>query len=314
MAGAIAIYVDTIRDRARKLGASDDEVFLEMTLVHPLMDFFGGTIDCRIETNTHRCIIDLKYGAGVVVEVDNPQLDCYVALADSHADRWKSTEVVIVQPRVKHTDGPVRKREITEADLAAFSLKLSQVVSDLKEFATHEVEVSDVHPGDHCRWCPGKRWCPGLQDAANKAAAAEFDLSNMDAEETAKWLALEKPILMFLKAHKSWASQTLASGGEIPGWKLVLGREGNRAWAMEEDELIDHLVGLGVNKSAITEQKLVSPAQAEKRGVAKDLISPLIKRAKAGVTLAPASDKRPAVQGESAQDAFSGMDIDDDED
>lgn len=312
MAGAIAIYVDTIRDRARKLGASDDQVHLEVTLVHPTMDFFGGTIDCRIETDTHRCIIDLKYGAGITVEVDNPQLDCYVALADAQVSHWKPTEVVIVQPRVKHEGGPVRSRQVTEKDLADFSLKLGEVVKNLKDFATHEVEAEDVHPGEHCRWCPAKRWCPGLKAAVDLAAASEFDVAAIDAEDTAKWLALEKPVMMFFKAHKVWATQTLANGGSVPGWKLVSGREGNRAWAVEEDDLIDQLAELGICKSQITEQKLISPAQAEKRGVPKDVIAPLVKRAKAGVALAPASDKRPAIDGQSAADVFSDMEFDDD--
>jgi hypothetical protein len=96
------------------------------------------------------------------------------------------------------------------------------------------------------------------------------------------------------EAVVSYARQIAEKGTAIPGWKLVNGKLGNRAWR-------DELAAADAIKAAggePWETKVISPAVAEKavgKAVFAAKLAPLTSRAPGSVSLVPESDKRPAI-------------------
>ena len=129
-------------------------------------------------------VIDLKYGAGVPVEVeDNPQLLYYGLGALLANKQWKphEVEVVIVQPRCPHPDGPVRSQVLQVVDLLEFAADLVEAVKRTEEASEQHATLDTLNwmraylnPGDHCRWCPAAAICPSCllytSDAADDLA------------------------------------------------------------------------------------------------------------------------------------------------
>ena len=88
---------------------------------------------------------------------------------------------------------------------------------------------------------------------------------------------------------------TLLDGGEIPGYKVVEGKLGNRKWT-NEFQVMDALKAAGYAAEDITETKLLSPAAMDKsigKKKVAELLDNLIDRAPGAPTVVPASDKRP---------------------
>jgi hypothetical protein len=97
------------------------------------------------------------------------------------------------------------------------------------------------------------------------------------------------------------AMNTLIDGGEVPGFKLVAGREGIRKWKNAE-EAETAMRRMKLKLDTMFEKKLISPTTAEKLAK-KGAIGPrqwselqdLITRAEAKPAIVPESDKRPAL-------------------
>jgi len=127
MAEAVQLYMDTVEMESRHESC---EVWTENKIAHSSMSGFGGTVDCMIWNPSSEVltIVDFKYGAGVVVEVEkNPQLLCYALLAlntiatQTEGER-QSIEVrlIVVQPRCHHEEGPVRSWTPSQEELEDF--------------------------------------------------------------------------------------------------------------------------------------------------------------------------------------------------
>ena len=104
------------------------------------------------------------------------------------------------------------------------------------------------------------------------------------------------------------AVSELTAGRDIPGWKLVAGREGNRKWA-DEKAAEKLLTSWKLSTTDRYVKKLVSPTGAEKLQKSGKLtpeqwaeLLPMITREAAKPALAPADDKRPAYRSTSAED------------
>ena len=86
------------------------------------------------------------------------------------------------------------------------------------------------------------------------------------------------------------------NGDELPGYKLVEGKLGNRKWK-DEKTVFDRLIASGYSEEEITETKVLSPTQMDKaigKKKATELLEEYIERAPGAPTIAPISDKRPA--------------------
>ena len=121
MADAVQVYLDTIYADAELFG--QEKILIEhrfaLPKIHP--DLYG-TNDCCLYTETQSVIVyDYKHGAGKVVDaVENPQLMIYALGALNEFPDATTVEMVIVQPRAKHPDGPVRRYTMGVDDLKAW--------------------------------------------------------------------------------------------------------------------------------------------------------------------------------------------------
>jgi hypothetical protein len=260
-------------------------------------------------------VIDLKYGAGVPVEVtDNPQLLYYGLGALLANPQWKpvEVEVVIAQPRCPHSDGPVRSQVLPVVDLIDFAGELVAAVKMTEEAARWHGQVAIeawtteyLKAGDHCRWCPAAATCPKLTAKAQEQAKLVFApgvaYDHGQLAETLEWL----PILAaWIKNVREFAYAEAEKGHDIPRHKLVEKRA-TRKWRNEADAM----AGLSafLDDAELFEKKLITPAAAEKLlpKADREALDLLCVKESSGHTLVHESDKRDAVKID-AKSAFAG--------
>lgn len=247
-------------------------------------------------------VADFKYGAGVFVDVeDNTQAQYYaVGLIMSKPDFFQvdTVELAIVQPRcMKDTEVEgIRIAEISRFDLDIFKNRVIQGIG-----ATRKPNAPLVS-GKHCRFCPAGALCPEIIRQKDAALAGDFAVIPSDATQVydvrklAAALEQREAVKSYLSKLDEFAYQEMSRGVEIPGWKLVEKR-GRREYKNPELTM-NTLKAAGIpDKDMMTTPELKSPAQLEasldKRY--KGLIAEHTEIKSSGTTIAPASDKRPAV-------------------
>ena len=230
-------------------------------------------------------LLDWKFGDGVAVEaVENPQALFYTAAAlRTESTRWAfegctEIEVIIVQP-------PLVKRWVTTPDrVRRFEAELILAVRRALQ------PDAPLASGDHCRWCAAKAICPVVSGAVERARRENIKAVNVDRLIEA--LGQVELLEGWIKDAREMATELLAAGVEVPGWKLVPKRA-TRQWVNEQTALTA-LTEAGCSAEELTELK--SPAQVEKVLKKRKLAMPenLIAAVSSGDTLAPADDPRPA--------------------
>jgi DNA polymerase bacteriophage-type len=127
-----------------------------------------GTADCiTFDSDQVAGVLDLKFGAGVTVEPDTPQLAVYALLAARHFGlSGPGVTVTIVQPRAGHQDGPVRSFHYAPEDLDRFEQTLRAAVA-----ATEQPDAPRT-AGEWCRFCNAAGTCPEFQRASHTRSPA----------------------------------------------------------------------------------------------------------------------------------------------
>lgn len=251
-----------------------------------------GTADAVVIVDDLLIVDDLKYGAGVGVGAErNPQLMAYALGLLRHAPKAGRVLLRIDQPR---TPGFGSSWEITTAELRAWG------ASVLRPAALEALSKgAPLAPSDEaCRWCAAKAQCPAL--AAHALEVAGFsDLTVPPVLPLALTPAQRSVVLRHREQIEGWLSALAGAamadaeaGLPVPGFKLVAGRRGNRAWLEGSEPTV-----VSILKERAYENKLVSPATAEKllgKG-GKEAIAPLVVQAEGKPLLVPDDDKRPAL-------------------
>jgi Protein of unknown function (DUF2800) len=313
LAAAVQTYVNTIReDQAERGGKLLVEQKFHLKHLHP--QFFG-TADCvRPGLDKTLTVYDAKFGRGEIVEVTRPggapnlQLAFYALGALHELARVialvgiSHVELVIVQPRAWHRDGPVRS--------AIFSLDEIRDVADELVHAAFMAERPDAKlvVGDHCTFCRGAATCPALRAHSLMVAQVEFD-DDMAIVGKVPDPGIMTPVqlgnvLDAAEIFETWLTAVrnrahiLAESQSIPGWKLV-NKQARRKWS-DETKVPDELCfGFGVEIVSMYERKLKSPAQMEKLLTPQDRKSEAFKAlcppVSSGFTLVKESNPRPGV-------------------
>lgn len=255
-----------------------------------------GTADAVIVNDGICTLIDLKYGQGVRVDAEaNPQLMLY-ALGVLQEFGWLYAidrfELVIHQPRRDH----ISEWAITTPDLLTWA---ETVVRPAAEKAL------DLHPEARpdpkaCRFCRAKAVCTARHDANLKAAYEEFGplpgAALLTDEQLAAALAKLDEIESWCGDLRAYALGQAVQGHPLPGWKLVEGRS-IRTW---NADVLTAIPALGLDLAHFIEPKLIGVGEAEKRlggkKKAAEVLDQLTHKPQGKPTLAPAADKRPALQ------------------
>ena len=324
MAGHVQTYVDDVRAYA----GDDGQLLVEQRV--EFSDFVGvpeqfGTSDAVILKGAELQVHDLKYGRGVKVDAEqNPQLMLY-ALGAIHEfgmlGDFERVVMVIHQPRLAH----VSEWSCTVDELQAFARQAHQAARKTIDIAdTGIYGPEDLAPGEkQCRFCKAKATCPALTERIEQEIGADFGYLTSSSADVDKLLDNGVPlsdklaavdlIESWCKAVRAEAERRLLAGDDVPGFKLVEGKRGNRKWKNESD-VEAALKSMRLKHEQMYDYSLISPTAAEKLTKADVLgerqwarLQQLITQSEGKPSVAPASDKRPALQITPVVDDFADL-------
>lgn len=223
---------------------------------------------------------DLKYGWRIV----EPEMNWTLI---SHAIGWcinnqTSPDRIIfriIQPRAYHPMGPVRAWAIDYAELQGYA----------RAIATRLTEPSDelTTGTEQCAKCHALASCPAARRASMNAIDVVQDMAFSD-DLPNDVLAHEYEVLdqaadmveMVRDARAELLTYRIQSGQVVQGYALKQ-RQGQRAWvAGMSGKALSAATGTDLTKDGI-----VTPAEAERRGVDKALVTALTSRPIVGTKL-----------------------------
>lgn len=269
-----------------------------------------GTSDaiCVVEDEKTVHIFDLKYGRGVEVSAyENTQGMLYaVGVLNEYAyifdidHTWKFV-IHIVQPRI----GNYSDYEITVKALL-----------DWAEWAKGQAEEALSENGVYapsekaCKWCAMKPICRHRKEHIEDEMMIQFDNLDEEPPKDQHTLSMDELGLIFsykaqlvewLNSIEAYLQTQMESGEPVKGFKLVHKRA-IRRWSEDAEEKLVEALGEQAYKKSI-----IGIGEAERligRQNLKDL--DITEKPDAKVTIAPESDKRPAL--EPVADMFDNLD------
>lgn len=303
---AVEIYVDFVNELKKEPGLQS---FVEtrFDLGHIYPGLFG-TADFVCYSSRHQklLVLDYKHGVGMPVEVkENLQGQYYGVGAMLQLNLTvKSVELVIIQPRCPHPEGPIRKWQTTPKALEKF---LDQLVSDAKLTADPDAKLS---VGDWCKFCPAAAVnCPKLREKSIALATECFSVAlPYDREKLSEVLRMLPVMQSWINNVKKFAEGEAQDGRIPPGFKIV-GKRPVRKW--REGWTGERLAQeFGLKPPAMFKQTLCSPAQVEKM-VEKSLrskVDTLVDRVSSGYKLVEDNDPEPGLL-DSEIDSFTLIEL-----
>lgn len=270
-----------------------------LLLVETRLDFSGyvpeafGTADAVIIADGTMEVIDFKYGKGVRVSADdNPQMKIYALGAYerfSFEYRIEHVRMTIVQPRLDN----LSEFELSVSDLLAWTDEVL-IPKANEAYGENGVQV----PGDWCQFCKVKSNCRALAQKCIEAAKNRPDPKLISPDE------LAADVLPMLAAVKTWlagvedyALQQALSGVQLAGWKVVEGRSVRKI--TDQDG-----AALALNKAGYKTTEIYKPQELRNITDLEKLVGKkqfaaicgdFIEKPQGKPTLAPESDKRPAI-------------------
>lgn len=326
MVEAVQDYVDIVRGLGGDLMV---EQLVDFSRWIGVPDSFG-TSDALVVLDNELVVVDLKYGKGVAVHAkDNEQLMLYaLGCYDiaSLAYEIETVRLMIAQPRVNH----VSEWTLPVADLFEFA-KDAEVSARHAKYQYDGHAKPSLNPGEtQCRWCKAKAVCPAaaklvwstVHDGSGPAEPGDFEDLTVDAPQDlaqiaddglAARMAQVDFIERWCAAVRAEVERRLIEGVEVPGYKLVQGKRGARAWA-DAQAAEEALKTMRLKQEEMYDMKLISPTTAEKLSKAGTLgprqwkkLSELIVQSEGKPSVAPADDKRPAITVNVTADDFADV-------
>jgi hypothetical protein len=309
MVSAVQDYVDYVRG---VVAATSGTLMVEQRL--PISGITGeadahGTSDTVILAGDELSVVDLKYGRGVPVSAeDNPQLQIYALAAYNEfslAQDFKTVRMVIHQPRLNAVSEWVQ----TVEELQAFGEAVAEAAA-----ATHLPNAPLVPSDKGCKFCRVKATCPALRELA----MADFESlipATADADALSEVMSKADLMETFIKAVRAEVERRLFAGQPVPGYKIVQGKRGNRAWT-NKNEAEALLKSMRLKVEDMYELSLISPTSADKLAKAGAIgpkqwnrVMALIAQSEGKPSVAPESDKRPALVLSASADDFSDVSL-----
>lgn len=317
-----------------------------------------GTVDIQIANKRTYVVFDYKDGMHPVSAVDNPQLEQYalgVVAGLDQANLPKKFLLVICQPKLKMKGQPVVSTwEVTTEDLLAkvpviiaqaaateapdaplvpgeAQCKYCKAKGTCSAIAKQAMEgigamFSPVNPAPAPAAVPSFLFPPVEAVTPEVMPASTLDMNHilaardpnkMDDDQLRQLMEAAPLVNQLLDGVKKEIERRLHAGQPVKGFKLVQGK-GSREWALPEEEMVKKFVGMGIPKSSIYVQKMISPAQAEKlvwekKGEPgslsdiqkKRMETEYIKKIPGSPVVAPESDSRPALGPVDASPLFA---------
>jgi len=275
------VYVDYVRDlMGSQLHPFGVETKVRVPQIHP--DCWGTSDFYTYDGVLH--VVDLKYGFRIVEPVDNEQLMTYArgVANDLKLPDTSRVVLVIVQPRAWHRLGPIREYHTT---LGAINRHIGEISEAVAEGLKDNPRAST---GSHCMYCVKAVDCEALNAATYNAIDVSMVTSN-DCNFENKHLSLilenleraKTAIDIRKNALETRAIELIKEGEVVPGYEAAP-TFSRRAWVKPNDEMkaLGNLLNVDLTKEVI-----ISPAEAEKKGIKKDVVKKLTATEKTGLKL-----------------------------
>lgn len=233
---------------------------------------------------------DLKTGRHRVEAKENKQLMLYALGVYRRLKRRYNITVVrlvIFQPYA----GGASEWDISVEGLelfAKFAQKRALLALDAYFRGKKNLKASDFKPSvDGCQWCRFSEQCAARTKTVNSVLAEELE-DDFALELTPEQLIAEYEKLPLLRQHidkvEKAMTAALHSGKKVPGYKLVEGRPGNRAW--KDAKKVAELYG-----DKLTKEVLMTPTEAVKV-VPEEELKDFITRKPGAPCVTTADDRR----------------------
>lgn len=301
-------------------------------------------------------VIDAKFGRGVqVVAEGNEQARLYGAASLDALELAYDIDTVrntIHQP--DSGDGQPTEEMLTVDELKTWVREVARpgclaaydiyerVHLEIANNGGEPVQLGELNPGEkQCRFCRAKPYCPALTAQVIETVGGAF--IDLDAVEK-PGQALSAGMLTKNETHalsneqlavrlrlvpliQGWCNDVLAlgdarllAGQVVPGFKVVQGKRGNRAWT-DEAAVIKVLQRNFGKAEAVKPEEPISPAQAEKtvkrlKATKQDFervwktLSKYITQSDGKPAVVPEDDPRPAFVLPNVAEAFVAVDED----
>lgn len=332
MAEHVMTYVNNVRDYAKGHALMIEQ---RLSISHLTGEPDAkGTSDAVIIAGDELQVHDLKYGMGVRKDAEeNPQLMIYALAALYEFEMlgpFSRVRLVIHQPRLNHLSEWDCSVEDLEKFAALVKTKAQIVTEVIRLQKTGEKHPGKIfQPGDvQCKFCKAKGDCDALREHVLKTVVGD-EFTDLTVEEPLAPVVQERIdatydnrmlgalmgsidlIEVWCKAIRAKAESALFSGQDVPGYKLVQGRMGARSWK-DENAAEAIMKSMRLKQDEMYSFKLISPTQAEK--ALKDTpkrwnrLTDQITQKEGGPSVAPVSDKRPAIVITPPEDTFEDLD------
>ena len=268
-----------------------------------------GTADVVLLGDGWLQVHDLKYGKGVRVSAENNKQLLIYALAAyyyySLGCEINKISVHIHQPRLNHYS----EFTVTPEELFEFGKQLKEKAGIAYNIYLNGPQTADDFCAgeSQCRFCKAAGKCETLSNHVAETVNADFEnldetciqqVDTLDSETLSNKFRSIGLIKSWITAVESRVHSELQQGNPVPGFKLVIGRQGNRAWVNEQDAE-STLKSFRLKQDEMYSRKLITPTQALKILKGSEIrikkLEEIITRPDGKPTVVPESDKRPAI-------------------
>ena len=245
--------------------------------------------------STEMIVADLKSGRGEVLAENNGQLAIYaLSMLDEYslvAD-IKSVRMMIIQPQLDAITEWVQ----TVEQLEEFRVKVTAAAT-----AAQAPDPTPTPGESQCRYCVKAANCSALSALVFEVVDA-VDPTDIPSDDLGDAMARVETIEGWIKSIRAETERRLLDGRAVRGFKLVMGRKGNRAWR-DKAQAEAVLKAMRVPHDQMFDYSVISPTTADK--LAKSgVIGPrqwpkvldLITQSDGAASVAPVSDKRQAIE------------------
>jgi len=217
---------------------------------------------------------DLKYGFGIVEPEENWQLIAYaIGEIIKRGVAYPNIVLRIHQPRAHHEFGTTREWRITYEDLLGYYEQIESQMDSLMQ------GYDELKTGPKCKYCPVATHCPAFNKAYHRGIdiVQEFIQDDLSNDELSYQLDLLDKIQDLVKTRKQSLEQLavhrIGQGEMIPDYAAV-DNYGHRSWKSNvTPEFVQLVTGVNIKK-----EDVLTPSQAEKRGIPSEVINNMVER------------------------------------
>jgi len=244
-----------------------------------------GTCDFWFINGRTLHVVDLKYGAGVLVPVhDNSQMMIYALGALTRFDFLHdilSVSMTVYQPRMDNIDTVL--------------MTANNLLTWAREYLSPRAKLAfegrgELHAGSWCRWCPVGD-CKAR--AAKQLELAKYDFKEpeqLTADEISDILGRLGEFEKWSKSIKAFALQKALAGTQYSGYKVVAGR--SRRTYSDDNMVAAVLMKAGIDAYDKSVKTITELEKTLGKKMVKDLLGDLIVKPSGSPTLVTVDDNR----------------------